>query len=173
MSNQDLTLQEIAQRAVDANDGKGGRALGRLAEQKGLTLSYTTVDRILAGTYTSKPNRATLKALSVLSGLDLKTVHRAAGVPLPQRPLADQLPEDADLLAPDARKVVIDLVRYLAKQAREQTGADDGTPTSNVTRLRGKPRPTPDAPETRAARRTGRKSRGQQFRDAQDSQGEN
>lgn len=117
--SEQLTLREIAQRAIDRNGGRGGRALGRAAAAQGLTLSYTTVDKILAGTYTSRPSRNTLEALSRLSGVPLADVHEAAGEPLPQAPLARQLPPDADLLTPDQRRVVVDVVRQFAKQNRD------------------------------------------------------
>lgn len=112
------TLREIADLAVSRNGGQGGRALGRAAEARGLTLSYTTVDKIRAGKYTSRPSHKTLQALSVLSGEPLEAVYDAAGVPLPLAPLADSLPEDADLLDADQRRVVIELVRVFAKQNR-------------------------------------------------------
>lgn len=113
------TLRDIADLAVARNGGKGGRALGRAAEQRGLTLSYTTVDKIRAGTYMSTPSPKTLEALSVLSGESLRTVYDAAGLPMPRSSFADNLPPDADLLEPEQRKVVYDVVRALARQNKE------------------------------------------------------
>lgn len=110
------TLKEIAQAASDNNGGARGRQLGRIAERKGLTLSYTTVDKILAGTYTSRPSRKTLEALAKLSGVPLAMVYEAAQEVPPQARLADQLPPDVDTLTPEQRKVIIDIVRVFLKE---------------------------------------------------------
>jgi transcriptional regulator with XRE-family HTH domain len=112
------TLQEIAQAASDNNGGARGRQLGRVAERKGLTLSYTTVDKILAGTYTSRPSRKTLEALAQLSGVPVAQVYEAADQDLPQARLADQLPPDVDSLTPEQRKVIIDIARVFLKENR-------------------------------------------------------
>lgn len=112
------TLTEIAQAASDNNGGARGRQLGRIAEQKGLTLSYTTVDKILAGTYTSRPSRKTLEALALLSGVPVAQVYEAADQELPQARLADQLPPDVDSLTPEQRKVIIDIARVFIKENR-------------------------------------------------------
>ena len=114
-----VTLREVALAASQKVGGLQGRALDREAKRRGLTLSYTTVDKIIAGTYTSRPKPATLEALAQLSGIPLARVYDAAGVPMPLRPLAEALPPDADLLSPDQRRVVIDVVRQFAKQNRE------------------------------------------------------
>lgn len=119
MDSSKLTLRDIADRAVARNGGKGGRALGRVAEKRGLTLSYTTVDKIRAGTYMSTPSAKTLEALSVLSGEPLSVVYDAAGLPMPRGSFADNLPPDADLLEPEQRKIVYDVVRALARQNKE------------------------------------------------------
>lgn len=113
-----LTLKDVAQAASDKHGGARGRELGRIAKSKGLKLTYTTVDHMLEGRYKSKPGRGTLDALAALSGLDRESVYEAAGVPLPLKPLADDLPPDADLLTGPQRRVVIDTVRLFAQQNR-------------------------------------------------------
>jgi hypothetical protein len=118
MHSTPMTLKEIAQAASDNNGGARGRQLGRIAERKGLTLSYTTVDKILAGTYTSRPSRKTLEALATLSGVPVADVYKAANQDLPQARLADQLPPDVDLLTPEQRKVIIDIARVFLKENR-------------------------------------------------------
>jgi len=129
MQNRPKTLKDVAQAASDNNGGAGGRQLGRIAEKAGLTLSYTTVDKILAGTYTSRPGRKTLEALAKLSDLPLAVVYEAAQMEPPQARLADQLPPEVDSLTIEQRKIVIDLTRLFIKQNRaiqqlEQTTAD-------------------------------------------------
>lgn len=118
MDSTPKTLTEIAQAASDNNGGARGRQLGRIAERKGLTLSYTTVDKILSGTYTSRPGRKTLEALAQLAGVPVAQVYEAAGQVPPQARLADQLPPDVDSLSPDQRKVIIDLARVFLKENR-------------------------------------------------------
>jgi hypothetical protein len=140
MHNRPKTLQDVAQAASDNNGGAGGRQLGRIAEKAGLTLSYTTVDKILAGTYTSRPGRRTLEALSKLSGIPLAVVYEAAQMELPQARLADQLPPDVDSLTMEQRKLVIDLARYFVKQNRafeelEHAKANDHQDNQDTYRL--------------------------------------
>lgn len=118
MDSRPKTLREIALAASDNNEGARGRQLGRIAEQAGLTLSYTTVDKILAGTYTSRPSRKTLEALATLSGVPVAEVYEAAQEALPQARLAEQLPPDVDSLTPEQRKVIIDIARVFLKENR-------------------------------------------------------
>ncbi|MGN7250096.1 hypothetical protein [Arthrobacter sp. SAFR-014] len=118
MDSTPMTLTEIAQAASDNNGGARGRQLGRIAERKGLTLSYTTVDKILAGTYTSRPSRRTLEALAQLSGVPVEKVYAAAQEAPPQARFADQLPPGVDALTPEQRKVIIDIIRVFLKDNR-------------------------------------------------------
>jgi len=113
------TLRDVALAASLAVGGLQGRALDREAKRRGLTLSYTTVDKIIAGTYNSRPTPRTLEALAELSKIPLEQVYAAARVPMPSRRLADQLPPEADLLDESQRRVVIDVVRAFAAQNRE------------------------------------------------------
>lgn len=135
MTDELRTLQDLAQLASDRNDGKKGRALGRIAEKHGLTLSYTTFDNILAGRYHSVPTRRTVDAIAYLAGVDRLRAYEVAGLPLPQSPLADQLPPDVDTLAPEQRRVLIEMARVLVKQNREiydlkrEAGDGDGQAT--------------------------------------------
>lgn len=119
MQKRPKTLKDVAQAASDNNGGAGGRQLGRIAEKAGLTIAYTTIDKILAGTYTSRPGKKTLEALAQLSGLPLTVVYEAAQMELPQARLADQLPPEVDTLTPEQRKIVIDLARLFVKQNRQ------------------------------------------------------
>ena len=59
--SQQLTLRDVAIRASERVGGLQGRALDREAKRRGLTLSYTTVDRIIAGTYKSQIGRASCR----------------------------------------------------------------------------------------------------------------
>jgi len=128
------SLRDIAQAASQRHDGAHGRRLGRVAEKAGLVLSYTTVDKILAGTYMSRPDTKTLDALSTLSGVPRVEVYRAAGEPLPLAPLAEVLPQDADLLTAHQRRVVLGVIREFAKAERakheRKTSDDAAKPTT-------------------------------------------
>jgi len=116
---QKRTLRDVALEASRRVGGLQGRALDREAKRRGLTLSYTTVDKIIAGTYNSRPTPRTLEALAELSRIPLGEVYAAARLPMPRRRLADQLPPEADLLDETQRRVVIDVVRAFAGQNRE------------------------------------------------------
>lgn len=111
MARKRLTLQDVARAAADKNGGKGGRGLQRLADSKGLTLSYATVDRILAGKYESTPQKQTIEALAVLAEMPLGEVYEAAGLPLPMTSFAEQLPDGSDQLTVHQRRVVLDVIR--------------------------------------------------------------
>lgn len=125
MADTPRTLQDLAMLASQRHDGKRGRSLDREAKKHGLTLSYTTVDKILAGTYTSTPKRETVEALAILANVPTDTAYLAAGLPLPQAPFADQLPPDVDTLDADQRRVLIDMVRVFLKQNRRNRDAEN------------------------------------------------
>lgn len=114
-----LTLREVALKASERVGGLQGRALDREAKRRGLTLSYTTVDRIIAGTYKSRPKGETIAALAELSGYTEEQVRQAAGLAPQLRSFAEDLPPDADLLSPDQRRVVLDVVRQFARANSE------------------------------------------------------
>lgn len=118
MESTELSLRQIAQMASDNNGGAKGRELDRIAKSKGLTLSYTTVNKIIAGTYTSRPGQKTVEALAALAGVPLDQAYNAAGIQPPQASFAEQLPPEADTLTPEQRRVVIDLTRVFIKQNR-------------------------------------------------------
>lgn len=136
MANSKRTLQDVARLAADKNGGKGGRALQRIAEKHGLTLSYATVDRILAGKYESKPQRQTIEALALLSGLPRDQVYEAAGLPLPMAPFAEHVPEGADQLTVDQRRVVLDVIRGFVRDNDRMAGLErrieELTPGSDI-----------------------------------------
>lgn len=125
MARSKLTLQDVARTASDRNGGKGGRALQRIAKNKGLTLSYATVDRILAGKYESTPQRQTIEALAVLAEMPVEKVYEAAGLPLPMASLADALPEGSDQLTVHQRRVVLDVIRGFVRDNARMADLED------------------------------------------------
>lgn len=114
----ELTLRDVALAASERLGGVRGRALDREAKKRGLTLSYTTVDKIIAGTYKSKPKPETLNALAELSGIGRDRVYEAAKVPPPAPSLAEELGAAGEQLTPSQRKLVIDTVNLMARQNR-------------------------------------------------------
>jgi len=134
----DLTLREIAQSVLDKHQ-VSGRELTRRAAKAGLTLSYTTINGLAAGTYKSRPTAKTLAALAHLSDYTIEQVYAAAGLPVPLRPFAEDLPSDADTLSAEQRQAVLAVVRQfasanraLARLEREQADGSQaqGTPTT-------------------------------------------
>lgn len=172
------TLRDVALLAVTRNGGSSGRGLHRAAKARGMTLSYTTVSKIIAGTYLSDPSNETIEALASLAGIPASVAYEAASLPIPMAPLADQLPEGADTLSPEQRRLVIDAVsqfaalnRALTKATSRQDVKDDGTPMtpagddpaptrriSSTSRVRGEAAersqaaPTPQRPQGRGRR---------------------
>lgn len=114
-----MTLRDVARAALDANPGVSGRQLERLAKKRGLTISYTTINHLAAGTYKSRPSRKTLEALAALADVEREVVYRAAGEPLPRTPLREDLPPDSDILTGPQRRIVVELIRSFAQTNRE------------------------------------------------------
>lgn len=117
MTNDDLTLRDVA-RAVLSKHDVSGRQLDAYARDRGLTISYTTINAMAAGAYRSRPSRKTLDALVTLSDLPESVVYQAAGVPAPVRSLAQDLPPDADTLTELQRDAVVAVVRQFAEANR-------------------------------------------------------
>lgn len=165
VNDAELSLREIAELASQRHGGARGRALDRIAKQQGLDLSYTTVDRILVGKYRSIPKPATLDALAVLAGVPKERVYKAAGVPMPMAPFAEQLPPDADLLTPLQRDAVLAVVRQFAQanRALHASGIQGGAEDEQRPAAIAAPDESPGTKEVmlRAARKTGRKTEAQ------------
>ena len=120
MTKQPRTLRDVALAAKARHDGAGGRGLAKVAGKHGHTISYGTIDSILAGTYTRKPSVETLRALAYLSDLPEQQVLEIAGMRAPSNALAEQLPEGVDELGPEERQMLIDMARGLIRQARRE-----------------------------------------------------
>ena len=120
MTKQPRTLRDVALAAKARHDGAGGRGLAKVASKHGHTISYGTIDSILAGTYTRKPSVKTLRALAYLSDLPEQQVLEIAGMRAPSNALAEQLPEGVDELGPEERQMLIDMARGLIRQARRE-----------------------------------------------------
>ncbi|MGX0886423.1 hypothetical protein ACUW97_000807 [Kocuria rhizophila] len=120
MTKQPRTLRDVALAAKARHDGAGGRGLAKVATKHGHTISYGTIDSMLAGTYTRKPSVKTLRALAYLADLPEHLVLEIAGMRAPSSALAEQLPEGVDELGPEERQMLIDMARGLIRQARRE-----------------------------------------------------
>lgn len=133
-ADQPTTLRDVARAALDAHVGVSGRALERLAREHGLSISYTTINHLAAGTYKSRPSAKTLDALAALSGFTPAQVYAAAQLPLPQASFAEQLPPDVDLLTPPQRDSVLSIIRQFTQANLElhQALADADRPGARL-----------------------------------------
>ena len=151
------TLQDVAKAALGAHPGVSGRELERVARKQGLTISYTTINGMAAGTYKSRPTRKTLDALAELAGYSREAVYAAAELPLPGPPFADELPPDVDRMQPHQRRAVIEVIRaFLADSEPQGARSYDGDPASDPASdaaLSEAARTTPDRRPTRGQRR--------------------
>lgn len=113
MSSSDETLADLLRIAQQRFGTRSGRALAERAQKAGHKLTFTTINQILAGTYRSKPSRTTIEAVAELAGVSKTRAIRAAGIPTQQRPFAQDLPPDVELLTPAQREIVINLIRQM------------------------------------------------------------
>lgn len=112
MERNPTSLQELAQLVIDVQ-GTSARQVARKADREGLKLTYTTLNQMRSGSYKSVPREATVRTLAQLAGVDVEVAFRAAGLPVPGPPLADELPPGSDNLSPKSRAAVISLLRVL------------------------------------------------------------
>lgn len=101
------------------------RALERAAREAGYEVGNSTLSRISTGTYPSDLGEDLLRALSHLSGVPYREVHRIAGRGNVRPPFADQLPRNVDLLTPREREVLVRLMSVMLAGRRPGDVADD------------------------------------------------
>lgn len=92
------------------------RQLALTAQDNGHRIAYTTLNQIANGTYRFTPSSDTVRAIAWLAGVPEATAFSAAGLDVPGRPFADDLPPGVDHLSPASRKIAVDLLRHLVKQ---------------------------------------------------------
>ena len=114
----------------------------------------TTFDKILAGTYTSRPSKRTLEALAYLANVSEDRVYRAAGREAAKASFTELLPPDIDDLNDDQRKAVINVARAFLKSNLELQGM-----RNELHRTQGQPSnvvnfPTPDAEVARTSEKS-------------------
>jgi hypothetical protein len=128
------TLRDLLNRASDLHDGASGRRLTDLARAHGFPVTHTTINQIRSGTYSAEPGERTLKAIAWLAQVDLARVYKAAQVPVPGPPLADELPPGSDYLTPRQRAAVITVIRAMlpAEDEGGEPDAEDAGPGVDV-----------------------------------------
>lgn len=84
------------------------------AAKLGHSLNFTTASRYLTGDHPAKPTAKVLAAFAAVFNVDVNVLREAAG----QGPVSDrfELPPEADMLDPDERRAVVNLVRVMARQ---------------------------------------------------------
>ena len=122
--NEVQTLRQLLQKAADLRD-LSGRGLADLATANGWNLNRSTVSKVLNGTYSSRPSSDTIRAVAWLAGVSERIAFEAAGQPVPGSSFADELPEEANLLAPRERKIIVDFIRVLIEHHQQPTGETD------------------------------------------------
>lgn len=100
------------------------REIENRADKAGQKVSYAAVSRYLNGNHPAKPSAQVLEAFAAVFGTDVNRLRAAAG----QGPVSDrfELPPEADMLDPDERRAVVNLVRVMARRKAE----DDATQAS-------------------------------------------
>lgn len=156
-TNQSESIRDIARLASQRHDGGGGRTMQALLEGTQFHMVRTTFDKILAGTYTSRPSRRTLDALAHLAGIPAARVYKAAGRDGVKASFTELLPPDIDELNDDQRNAVIGVARAFLKSNLELQGMRNELShrtqpqPSNVINL-----PSADAKVARANQKTDR-----------------
>lgn len=84
------------------------------AAKLGHSLNFTTASRYLAGDHPAKPTAKVLAAFAAVFNVNVNVLREAAG----QGPVSDrfELPPEADMLDPDERRAVVNLVRVMARK---------------------------------------------------------
>lgn len=159
-------------------EGVSSREFDRRSAKAGHRISYTTINEIRNGRHSGRFERSTLDAIAAVTGLDRERVYAAAGLRLPSRPFADDLPDGVDYLGQDERNALIGVIRVFLKHADASLASEDlpenvvallAAPgpgvrhpaLESVTRYPDSQPPDVDSPESRAvARKTGRKPHG-------------
>lgn len=113
--NETLDLRGLVDRAK-ASRGTSVRQLAIAAQRHGFRLAYTTLNQIATGTYRFTASDDTVRAIAWLAGVSEADAFAAAGLRVPGRPFADDLPPGVDYLSPKARKAVIEILRVLVDQ---------------------------------------------------------
>lgn len=90
------------------------REIENRADKAGQKVSYAAVSRYLAGNHPARPSAQVLAAFAAVFGTDVNRLREAAG----QGPVSDrfELPAEADMLDPDERRAVVNLVRVMARR---------------------------------------------------------
>ena len=113
---EDLTLAGLIDLAFERHGVRSGAELERVAQGLGFKIVATTINHVRAGTYKPTPRKYTLEAIAKLAGVPLTVAYDAAGLPIPGRPFAEQLPDGVDYLTAAEREAVVGILRVLVER---------------------------------------------------------
>ena len=129
------TMQDIIEEILARPDVRSARHMDQLATKMGYSLAYTSISAIRNGTHSGKYQTRTLEAIAAVGNMPRKRVYAAAGLPLPGKPFADELPDDVDFLDRPSREAVLGVVRVLL-EARSPSRAVTTDPQDTTSRPR-------------------------------------
>lgn len=126
-SPDEVTLADLIDRAMQRHGVTSARALAQAAQDRGLPIVHTTLSQIRAGSYRSRPSRATLEGVAELAGVPYRVAQHAAGLPVVGKPFHQEWDTEYDELTPDQRDVVKTVAAALLNASRRRnTATDDG-----------------------------------------------
>lgn len=119
-----LTLKELLEQARARHGDASGRRLAEIAQANGHEIDRTQINAILGDTYMHRPRRKLLDAIAFLAAKPRDLVFAAAGEPRPRGDFREEIPEDADVLRPEYRQIVISLIKALISVERDLAGRE-------------------------------------------------
>lgn len=102
------------------------------ATKLGHSLNFTTASRYLAGDHPAKPTAKVLAAFAAVFNVDVNRLREAAG----QGRVSErfELPPEADMLDPDERRAVVNLVRVMARKKGQEHDREEEQEPGTETR---------------------------------------
>lgn len=125
------SLQNLIDDALVERDTPSGRRLAEIAQDAGFVLTHTTVNAIRGGTYKSRPEPLTIRAIAWLAKVTDDEAFAAAGLRVPGPPFAEELPPGVDYLSPEKRRAVIGILRVLVQTEDAVTDTAARTPVES------------------------------------------
>lgn len=89
------------------------REIAERAAKRGVSVSHTAIARYMAGNHPVRVSAKMLAAFAVAFGVDVNKLREAANAPDVHERF--ELPPEADMLNPDERQAVVNLVRVMAR----------------------------------------------------------
>ena len=110
------SLADLLDAAMVKHKVSSGRGLGEVAGRLGLSITYSQINHIRAGTYRSEPRKEALDAIAALAGVSLDLAYEASGR-IRLRPFSEDLPDGVDSLTPRQRNAVLTVIRAFLEES--------------------------------------------------------